>query len=75
MYAGREQQRGCQLDGKARAGGRGQCRRASGERWLLGGRGGGHMQHREEGEEGKWSFRVEDLEDGTAVSDGGGRVG
>ena len=28
-------------DGKARAGGRGQCRRASGERWLLGGRGGG----------------------------------
>lgn len=34
-----------------------------------------HMQHREEGEEGKWSFRVEDLEDGTAVSDGGGRVG
>ena len=33
MYAGREQQRGRQLDGKARAGGRGQCRRASGERW------------------------------------------
>lgn len=33
------------------------------------------MQHREEGEEGKWSFGVEDLEDGTALSDGGGRVG
>lgn len=32
------------------------------------------MQHREEGEEGKWSFRVEDLEDGSAVSDGGSRV-
>ena len=31
-------------DGKARAGGRGQCRRASGERWLLGGRGGGGRQ-------------------------------
>ena len=44
MYAGREQQRGCQLDGKARAGGRGQCRRASGERWLLGGWGGGGRQ-------------------------------
>ena len=44
MYAGREHHRGCQLDGKARAGGRGQCRRASGERWLLGGRGGGGRQ-------------------------------
>ena len=31
-------------DGKARAGGRGQCRRASWERWLLGGRGGGGWQ-------------------------------
>ena len=31
-------------DGKARAGGRGQCRRASGERWLLGGSGVGGRQ-------------------------------
>ena len=31
-------------DGKAEVGGRGQCRRASGERWLLGERGGGGRQ-------------------------------
>ena len=44
MYAGREHQRDVHTDVKLEVGGRGQCRRASGERWLLGERGGGGRQ-------------------------------
>ena len=44
MYAAESTRGDVHTDGKARAGGRGQCRRASGERLLLGGRGGGGRQ-------------------------------
>ena len=45
MYAAESTRGDVHTDGKARAGGRGQGRRASGERLLLGGRGGGGRQH------------------------------